>query len=174
MSQQIKRWGTILGLTIFLGCFVGCSVGGPQNGTQGGSQSGNGPTKNGSGPPSIKADSRSLPKLADRVQTLEKYVTFRRQYRKLEFDLFYQNNSGGFVPGPSEWDIRLIAEVAVPDLAQWHPAQVSPKTQAPPQWVGEIAGSIPKSGITEWYMQSGVEIGIDAKAGIVAYRNVKL
>lgn len=53
-------------------------------------------------PPSINETSETRPQLSDRVKFVEKYVTFRRSYEQLEYDITYHNNSGGMIPGPSE------------------------------------------------------------------------
>jgi len=71
------------------------------------------------GPPSTETRSTSMPKLADRVRFLQTYVTFDRQFEQLEFDIFYKNNGGGFVPGPSDWDIQLVAKVPQNELHLW-------------------------------------------------------
>ena len=39
-----------------------------------------------------------FPTLAERVAFLQQYVTFRRTYETLDFDIMYQNNGGGSLP----------------------------------------------------------------------------
>ncbi|MGB6013734.1 MAG: hypothetical protein WBG32_03310, partial [Nodosilinea sp.] len=51
-----------------------------------------------SGPPSANETSASRPQIKERVKFIEQYVTFRRAYDELEYDMFYQNNGGGMVP----------------------------------------------------------------------------
>jgi hypothetical protein len=68
-----------------------------------------------SAPPSIDTTSDAFETLGDKVTVLERHVTFRRTYRSLEFYLDYKNGTG-MVPGPSEWDIGLIATVSADEL----------------------------------------------------------
>jgi hypothetical protein len=74
-----------------------------------------------SGPASVAETSETRPRLEDRVEFIERYVTFRRTYRKLAYAVDYQNNSGGMVPGPSDWDIRLVAVVPAEEIDDWIP-----------------------------------------------------
>lgn len=124
-----------------------------------------------SGPASVRENSDARPELADRVRFIEGYVTFRRKYDKLEYDVLYQNNGGGMVPGPSDWDIRLLAVVPSTEVDAWIPKGVAKAEAAPPQWLRELPGVIAKDGITEWYRKSGLEVGVDRSRAIVAYRN---
>jgi hypothetical protein len=128
-------------------------------------------SKTPSGPASVAETSAARPELADRVRFIENYVTFRRKYEKLEYDVTYQNNGGGMVPGPSDWDIRLIAVVPPTDVDGWIPTDVDKNDGSPLQWLRDLPGSIEKDGITEWYSKSGTEVGIDRARSIVAYRN---
>jgi hypothetical protein len=123
------------------------------------------------GPAPVAETSAARPALADRVRFIENYVTFRRKYDKLEYGVMYQNNSGGMVAGPSDWDVRLIAVVPPKDVDGWIPAGVDKDEGAPPQWVRDLPGTIENDGITEWYGKSGTEVGIDRARSIVAYRN---
>ena len=59
----------------------------------------------------IKETNEVRPLLVDRIKLLEHYVTFRREYEQLEYDIFYQNNASGLIAGPPERDVRLIAVV---------------------------------------------------------------
>jgi len=75
-----------------------------------------------SGPESVTETSVARADLADRILFLENYVNFRRQYEILDYDIMYQNNGGGMVPAPSDWDIRLIAVVPRTEIEAWVPA----------------------------------------------------
>ena len=76
------------------------------------------------------------------------------------------------IPGPSDWDIRLIAEVPEDTLEEWIPEE-APATRAaePPAWVADLPGAIERSGLTEWYRVGGREVGVDRERAIVVYRN---
>ena len=121
-------------------------------------------------PPSIRTDSRKVTQLRQRIQMLEQYVQFRRHYLELEFDLFYQNNGGGLIPGPSDFDIRLLARVPKAELSQWRPARTKPAAAPVPQWVRQLPGNLLSRGMKEWYISPGYEVGIDSQASIVAFR----
>lgn len=123
----------------------------------------------GSGPGSTNMVSSSLPTLESRVEFLERYVTFRRTYRELEFHIFVVDNSSG-LPAPSDYDLRLIARVPPEELPQWIPAGVQPLESADTDWLSSVPRLEKAVGITEWYSDPRRMIGINRKEGVVAYR----
>ncbi|NJM99799.1 MAG: hypothetical protein HC800_24075 [Phormidesmis sp. RL_2_1] len=125
-------------------------------------------------PPSVTETSAARAELADRVRFIENYVTFRRKYVKLDYDVMYQNNGGGMIPGPSDWDIRLIAEVPPAEIDDWVPAGAEKIAVSEPEWLRELPGSIKRDGITEWYRKSGTIVAIDRTRSIVAYWNTTM
>ncbi len=127
-----------------------------------------------SGPASVIETSAARAALADRVRFIENYVTFRRKYEKLDYDVMYQNNGGGMVPAPSDWDIRLIAAVPPTDVDSWIPTHAEKDDGPPPQWLQDLPGSIERYGIKEWYRKLGTQVGIDRARSIVAYRNTSM
>jgi len=131
-------------------------------------------SKSPSGPASVAETSVTRAKLEDRVRFVENYVTFRREYEELDYDVTYHNNSGGMVPGPSDWDIRLIAAVPATDLDAWVPNDVEKNEGPPPKWLLDLPGSIERDKITEWYRNSGIEVGVDRTRSLVAYRNTSM
>jgi hypothetical protein len=128
-------------------------------------------SKTASGPASVTETSVARIDLAERIQFVEKYVNFRRKYAKLDYDIMYQNNGGGMVPAPSDWDIRLIAVVPKTEIEAWVPVGAEKKDDPSPAWLKDIPGTIERDEITEWYRKSGIVIGVDRERSIVAYRN---
>src|SRR5687768_12416748 len=63
--------------------------------------------------------SRSLPDLGAKVEFLKKYRPLPSKVDGLEFHVRYHDNSGGLVPGPSDYDIRIAARMAPGDLEAW-------------------------------------------------------
>jgi hypothetical protein len=125
------------------------------------------------GPATTRTSSASLPTLAERVEFLQRYVTFRRSYRELGFQIVYFNGGGDWVPGPSEWDIRLMAVVPPEELASWVPAGATAVSAADRAWLDVVPGAEQAAGITEWYSGPGSVVGIDRAKSIVAYRRYK-
>ena len=123
-----------------------------------------------SGPPSVAETSANKVLLADRVEFVETYVNFRREYTRLEYDIFFQNN-GGFPPGPSDWDIRLVAEVSPNELTEWVSQGMAPGISPVDGWHRKIANEIDVSNVSEWYSDGGRSVGIDRNNAIVVYRN---
>lgn len=119
------------------------------------------------GPPSTRTSSASIDTLAERIEFLEKYLTFRRQYEELEFDIAFMNNSG-WLPGPSDWDIKLVAKVPASELSLW--TKDSTKTTDAKEWPTKFAQEIDVSGIDIWYESNGKVVGVDEDNSIVAYR----
>lgn len=83
----------------------------------------------------------------------------------------YQNHGGGMVPGPSDWDIRLIALVPESEIEFWIPPGAEIEDNPMPRWLKDLPGTMERDGISEWYRNSGTVIGVDRELSIVAYRN---
>ena len=86
-----------------------------------------------SGPPTASQTSKATARLSDRVKFLQQYVTFRREYVDLEYNVVFQNNGGGRgIPGPSDWDIRIVATVPPEQIQAWVPADAVEATAPRP------------------------------------------
>jgi hypothetical protein len=125
-----------------------------------------------SGPRSTRTTSAHLTSVQDKTDFLHQYVTFRRTYQTLDFDITYQNNSEGLVPGPSDWDVRLVAAVPASELEEWIPSG-KPASQQDRDWLESVPTQVDLSGINEWYEEGRQIVGIDRQHCIVAYRDWK-
>jgi hypothetical protein len=124
-----------------------------------------------SGPASTHTTSGKFQTLAERTALLNQYVSFRRNYETLDFDIDYQNNGGGGVPGPSDWDIRLIATVPASEVGAWIPVGAKRRTTTPSvDWLKSVPTTLDLSGLDEWYGNDKQTVGIDRQRRIIAYR----
>jgi hypothetical protein len=123
-----------------------------------------------SGPASTETDSTSFATLQSKIDFLHNHVSFRRNYLSLEFSIFYRDGSAGGLPSPSDWDIRLIAQVPPEELGQWVPPGGQPVATVDTGWLTIVPGSEKAAGIKEWYLEPRRVIGIDRNQGVVAYR----
>lgn len=121
-----------------------------------------------SGPANANTTSSSFATLPEKVAFLERYVTFRRHYEQLEYGVFYQNNGGGCVPGPSEWDLTIVARVPSHELDAWT-SDLERVSTRPPE-LTNLASELDTSGVSEWYEALGKTVGVDRSASIVMYR----
>jgi hypothetical protein len=64
-------------------------------------------------------DSRSLPDVQRRLDFLARYLRSRSPITDAEYIIHYRDNGGGSIPGPSDWDIRAVLQVA-DDGSAWH------------------------------------------------------
>ncbi|WP_437722426.1 hypothetical protein [Sorangium sp. So ce861] len=64
-------------------------------------------------------DSQSLPDRQQRLAFLERYLRLKSPIADTEFIIRYQDNSGGGIPGPSDWDIRAVLQVES-QTSPWH------------------------------------------------------
>lgn len=126
-----------------------------------------------SGPPSTDTSSDKLATLADKVAFLQQYVRFNRNYRQLDFSIRYTNNSGGMVPGPSDWDIRIVAQVPPAELPNWW-SGLKPVASPDTEWVTSLRTAIDHSGVSRWFQDEGVLVGVDSTNSVVLYRNVSM
>ena len=123
-----------------------------------------------SGPATTKTTSAAYATVAERTKFLNDYVTFRRTYETLDFDILYKNNGGGMAPGPSDWDVRLVATVPASELQAWVPTSVSASTAPDIAWLKSVPTTLNLSGVNGWYIDGGRLVGIDRTKRIVVYR----
>ena len=110
----------------------------------------------------------------EKIQFLEQYVKFKRSYTKLDFNIDYQDNSTGLVPGPSDWDISIVASVPSSELNEWITGLSKLEETPDKTWLKKIPTEIDYSGITEWYkLEANSVVGINRNSNIVVYRNFK-
>jgi hypothetical protein len=126
-----------------------------------------------SGPPSTVTSSSEFTTLKEKVAFLNQYVAFERNYKQLDFFISYRNNSGGMVPGPSDWDIRVVAQVPPAELENWFSGMKKAEKQEI-DWIEGIPTMIDYSGVSDWYFGRGAFVGIDERHSVVLYRNATM
>lgn len=130
-------------------------------------------------PPSTRTSSADFESLADKVAFLEQYMRFRRSYLQLDFDIAYRSGADGLLPAPSEWDIRIVAQVPPGELAEWH-AGLSPTAPPDMAWLRDLHTPIEHRGVSQWYTPPGVGVGgepslvvgVDPARSVVVYRSL--
>lgn len=72
-------------------------------------------------PQSMNTDTRSasLPNDQAKVEFLKRYLKLPSDVQAAEFHILYQANSKGFVPGPSDYDIRAVVKVPPDKVPLW-------------------------------------------------------
>lgn len=66
----------------------------------------------------------------DKIQFLKRYLTLATAVEAAEFHVIYHDNSGGFVPGPSDWDMQVVLKVPPRDFIAWtHNVKVTSQQQ---------------------------------------------
>lgn len=123
------------------------------------------------GPRTVDTTSAQFATLQQKIDFLNQYVSFRHTYHELDFAVYFVDNGGGMVPGPSEWDIRLVAIVPEETLNDWVPDGAAPLAGPPDRkWLDRVPTSQDLSGIDHWYDDSGRTVGIDRQQHLVACR----
>ena len=120
---------------------------------------------------STTTDSRAFSTLAEKKEFLEKYASFRRSYQSLDFNISYRDGESGLVASPTEWDIRLLAEVPPQEIDQWF-HDLEPTTNADQTWISEIPNAPSDLSGFKWYQDSRRTVGIDQDKRMVLYRNL--
>ena len=123
-----------------------------------------------SGPPSTQTSSSQFTTITEKIAFLEKYVMFRRAYVNLDYQISYHNNSGGGVPGPSDWDIRIVAQVPAAELKLWT-SGLKPAAAVSTNWLADVSTTIYYSGISSWFQSGHITVGVDKNKSVVVYRN---
>lgn len=120
--------------------------------------------------PSRTTDTHSstLPDLAAREQFLKDYAKLPTAVEDLAFQVVYHDNSEG-LPGPSDWDIQVVAKVTQADLATWTIGLTPSENSSAFEWVSKVSGWTFESE-PEFYLKDGVETIVFAPDRVVARR----
>lgn len=121
------------------------------------------------GPATTHTASSAFSSVVERVTFLNHYVTFRRTYETLDFDVMFQNNGGGMTPAPSDFDVRLVATVPASEIASWIP-QGSVSSEQKKDWLNSVPTQVDLASLNEWYGDGHRIVGVDRSHRIVAYR----
>ena len=77
---------------------------------------------------------------AEKITFLRRYLHLKTPIQATEFHIVYHDNSGGGVPGPSDYDLRVALLIDQPNLDAWtaglHPSPESEATQF--SWSAEV------------------------------------
>ena len=104
--------------------------------------------------PSLTTDtlSSTLSDDAAKVAFLGRYLKLASPVEAAEFHVIYHDNSGGMVPGPSEWDIQAVMKVAPADLPAWT-SGMTPTEAADLSWGRSLLGPEPR-----WAVHSALRV----------------
>ncbi len=127
------------------------------------------------GPPSTEtsSDNSKFIQLSGKIKFLEQYVAFRRTYKDLSFVISFHNNSGGLVPGPSDWDITILAQIPKTEIELWTKGLL-PTSPQNKDWMKNLPGSIDYSGISTWFSSDNRLVGVDERNAVIVYRNTSM
>lgn len=60
--------------------------------------------------------SNEFKNLTEKIEFISQYDDVPDNVVDVEFDIFYKDNSGGMIPGPSDWQIKCLYEVSSMDI----------------------------------------------------------
>lgn len=113
---------------------------------------------------------------------LQRYLTFRRSYERLEFHISYWSDDGLIGPSRSKWDLRVAATVPEDELSQWTAGLE--RCASPPDlgWIQKIPSTSTKTAGFRWHCDlqaspGGGErrtqrvVGVQPQSRAVLYRN---
>lgn len=120
---------------------------------------------------STNTSSDSFSTLDSKQAFLEQYVTFRRSYEDLHFHISFSDGGSGWVPSPSEWNIRVLAVVPKEEMEEWvHGLKVVDITDT--EWLNGLPGALDDLSRFTWYQDEGRTVGLDRMNRRVLYRNI--
>ena len=121
---------------------------------------------------STDTDSAAFGSAAARVEFLDRYLTFRSVPLDAHYRVFWSDNSGGRVPGPSDWDLRIVLTLEPDDVPAWIEGmrEVAPGKEDL-DWVMEFAPGLDAAGLdaARRYEASGKRAALLAP-GVLALR----
>lgn len=126
--------------------------------------------------PNLTTDTQSSQFTAEtaKLAFLQRYVKLATPAQAAEFHIIYHDNSGGFVPGPSDWDIRVLLKVASADIDQWTAGmQPAPSAQFDLTWAKAFAAQHPAWTTTsepQIYQKAGMMLALFRPEKIIFVR----
>ena len=117
---------------------------------------------------------------SDTFSTIEEKETFLAKYfkvsnksfKELDFHIFYKDNSAGMVPGPSDWDICVIAQVPNSELDSWIKDLAELKKSPKLECFDIVPTDIDYSGVSEWFGKGNNSfIGLDRSKNVIVFRS---
>jgi hypothetical protein len=75
----------------------------------------------------------------EKIAFLERYLKLPTKVEAAEFHIVYYDNSQGRVPGPSDWDMRVIVKVAPENIDRWLESLAETTEPFDITWVYEFA-----------------------------------
>ena len=76
----------------------------------------------------------------------------------------------GLVPGPTEWDIRIMAIVPEVEIEQWFDG-LTPASAPDQTWVSNIPNALGDLRDFKWYEDSRRIVGVNREIRMVLYRS---
>ena len=103
---------------------------------------------------------------AEKLAFLHRYVLSTPGLLDAEYSIVYKDNSGGMVPGPSDWDIRLAAHVDPDSALAWTAGMREDTLQASMASWSELItdkDTLAFSGVSRTFRSAGKLVVMDAR-----------
>jgi hypothetical protein len=110
---------------------------------------------------------------AEKVAFLDRYLELCSPVEATEFIIDYWDNSGGAVPGPSDWDIRAAMKVPRDLIACWRQGRTRVDTPVDLSWSRELLAEDATWRTTstpEVYRDGGSLVAVFEQEGVVVVR----
>ena len=122
-----------------------------------------------------QTQSKIFKDLKSKISFLQRYMNVQgKTFEKLDFYINFQDNSGGMVPAPNEWDICLIAVIPKEDLGLWIKDLEKLETAPDMARFEIVTTDIDYSSVNEWYKKStNSYLGISREKNIIFYSSQK-
>ncbi len=108
--------------------------------------------------------------LASKQAFLESYVAFRRSYEDLHFHISFTDGGAGILPGPTEWDIRLMAVIPAEEMDEWI-SGLTASDSGDTKWALGLPEAPADLARFVWFEDDCRLVGLDRASRIVLYRN---
>ncbi len=81
----------------------------------------------------------------ERLEFLDRYLNFPTQPKDAQFTLVYHDNSRGFPPGPSDWDLQIVVWLEPGELPLWLKDMQGVEASDGFDWVSELSPNLSAS-----------------------------
>lgn len=108
--------------------------------------------------------SASFQTIEEKIDFLKKYIKIESSYSTLDYHIIFHDNSGGLVPGPSDWNIMIKATIKLLEISSW--VKDAQKIEYPDLHFSDIKYE-PNN--YQWYKRGEAIIGVDYNNNEIVY-----
>jgi hypothetical protein len=112
--------------------------------------------------------------LPEQIEALAPYYQVPTEVKTLDYEVRVQDNSGGLVPGPSDWSVMLFAKVQSDDLQKWTQGATKQEETGDISWARLPQGFEPTVAPSRFSAPPNIDILLFEQDDLVSLRLIRM